>query len=262
LYDLIAKKIIMALNPNHIPGIYNYCDRWCERCTFTSKCAVYSSEQACTPEETDVTNKAFWYNIGKNLADAITLLHEVAEKEGIDLTISDSKEIKEYEAEQKKGREIMAKHPLIKYSKQYMLDAKVVLTKNELLNQKAKELLHLTELGVKNIKDTKHEIDTVLDSLEIVQWYLIQIQVKFMRAMPTSNDDTTDETFISDSNGSAKVALIAVDRCLMAWQNILQFIPAAEDDVLPLLALLQKIRILGEHSFPNARAFVRVGLDE
>jgi hypothetical protein len=252
----------MSLNPKHIPGIYNYCDRWCERCTFTSKCAVYSSEQACTPEENDITNKAFWDNIGKNLADAITLLHEAAEKQGIDLTISDNKEIEEYELEQKKGREIMAKHPLIKYCKQYMLDARVVLQKNELLNQKATELLQLTELGVKNIKDTKHEINIVLDSLEIIQWYLIQIQVKFMRAMPTSDDDTTDETFISDSNGSAKVALIAVDRCIMAWQNILQFMPAAEDDVLPLLALLQKIQMLGNHSFPNARAFVRVGLDE
>jgi hypothetical protein len=252
----------MALNQNHIAGIYNYCDRWCERCTFTSKCAVYSSEQACTPEEADVTNKVFWDNIGKNLADAITLLHEAAEKEGIDLTISDSKEIESYKAEQNKGREVMAKHPLIKYSKQYMLDAKVILQKNELLSQKAKELFQLTELGVKNIKDTKHEIDTVLDSLEIVQWYLIQIQVKFMRAMPTNDDDATDETFISDSNGSAKVALIAVDRCLMAWQNILQFMPTAEDDILPLLALLQKIRTLGEHTFPHARAFVRVGLDE
>ena len=31
-----------------IPGIYNYCDRWCERCSFTSRCLNFaSSEEDC-----------------------------------------------------------------------------------------------------------------------------------------------------------------------------------------------------------------------
>ena len=25
----------LATDPKYIPGIYNYCDRWCERCPFT-----------------------------------------------------------------------------------------------------------------------------------------------------------------------------------------------------------------------------------
>ena len=36
----------LADNPNFISGIHNYCDRWCERCQFTSRCAVYAIEQA------------------------------------------------------------------------------------------------------------------------------------------------------------------------------------------------------------------------
>ena len=28
----------LAADPKYIPGIYNYCDRWCERCPFTSQC--------------------------------------------------------------------------------------------------------------------------------------------------------------------------------------------------------------------------------
>lgn len=28
------------------PGIYNYCDRWCEKCKNTKKCMVYYNEQA------------------------------------------------------------------------------------------------------------------------------------------------------------------------------------------------------------------------
>ena len=26
---------------NTIPGIYNYCDYWCERCAFTQRCGTY-----------------------------------------------------------------------------------------------------------------------------------------------------------------------------------------------------------------------------
>jgi predicted protein tyrosine phosphatase len=30
----------LASDPKFIPGIYNYCDRWCERCPFTSRCLI------------------------------------------------------------------------------------------------------------------------------------------------------------------------------------------------------------------------------
>ena len=35
----------LANNPDLISGIYNYCDRWCERCPLTSRCLVYAAEQ-------------------------------------------------------------------------------------------------------------------------------------------------------------------------------------------------------------------------
>ncbi len=28
-------------NKNNISGIHNYCDRWCERCAFTTRCAAF-----------------------------------------------------------------------------------------------------------------------------------------------------------------------------------------------------------------------------
>jgi hypothetical protein len=35
----------LAEDPRFISGIYNYCDRWCERCPFTARCLVYAQEQ-------------------------------------------------------------------------------------------------------------------------------------------------------------------------------------------------------------------------
>ena len=28
-----------------IPGIYNYCDRWCERCLYTDRCRTFAMEK-------------------------------------------------------------------------------------------------------------------------------------------------------------------------------------------------------------------------
>src|SRR5215203_4812547 len=29
---------------NYIPGVYNYCDRWCEACPLSHRCMVYAME--------------------------------------------------------------------------------------------------------------------------------------------------------------------------------------------------------------------------
>ena len=47
----------LANNPDLISGIYNYCDRWCERCPLTSRCLVYATEQeeeVGSPESHDI----------------------------------------------------------------------------------------------------------------------------------------------------------------------------------------------------------------
>ncbi len=251
----------MKLNPNHIAGIYNYCDRWCERCTFTSRCAVFASEENLSPEENDITNKAFWDNISNIFAEAFMELKKAADANGINLDDVDEAEMKAYNTKINTDREKMKKHPLIKYCREYMDAAKHILDTNTTIKNKGETDLQLIELGVKDVKETKLIFQNIADNLEIIQWYLFQILVKFMRALPTF-DDEEDFEMSDDSNGSAKVALIATDRCLQAWQNIIKLLPALEDDAIPLLALLQKIKKIGLVTFPNAMAFVRPGLDE
>src|ERR1700752_4405728 len=44
----------MEVDRGFIVGIYNYCDRWCAKCRFTSRCRVFADcaehEAAATPE--------------------------------------------------------------------------------------------------------------------------------------------------------------------------------------------------------------------
>lgn len=89
-------------------------------------------------------------------------------------------------------------------------------------------------------------------------------QVKLMRALSgKEDDDNTDplDEHPKDSDGSAKIALIGMDRSLAAWAILLRAFPQRETETLRLLAYLERIRRLTEQAFPNARAFVRPGFD-
>ena len=67
---------------------------------------------------------------------------------------------------------------------------------------------------------------------------------------------------LRDADGSAKVALIGIDRSLAAWAALRSHFPDQEDAILDFLLRLARIRRQAEKLFPNARAFVRPGFDE
>jgi len=53
----------MSDEEKFVSGIHNYCDRWCERCTFTARCRVAETESEMTDEERDINNEAFLQNL-------------------------------------------------------------------------------------------------------------------------------------------------------------------------------------------------------
>jgi len=71
----------------YIPGIYNYCDRWCERCSFTSCCLNFemSEEKFGDLQSIDITNEAFWKKLSETFQETLSMLKEMAEEQGIDL---------------------------------------------------------------------------------------------------------------------------------------------------------------------------------
>jgi len=70
------------------------------------------------------------------------------------------------------------------------------------------------------------------------------------------------DEFPKDSDGSAKVALIAIDRSIAAWGEIRNVFPIRERDILDLIARLDRLRRKVEKEFPDARAFIRPGFDK
>jgi len=85
-----------------------------------------------------------------------------------------------------------------------------------------------------------------------------------MRALHGELEDRFElpDDFPKDSDGSAKVALIAIDRSIAAWGKMLKYFPDQEDELLNILVKLEQLRRNSEKVFPNARTFIRPGFDE
>jgi hypothetical protein len=251
----------LSKNPDFIEGIYNYCDRWCERCAFTKRCMNYSMEEDPDEESKDATNIKFWNKIAENLHTAIELLKEAAEAQGIDITniLFAEKDVAEERTLRKK---ISAKH-CAKESKKYSAIALEWLeSHHNLFVEKQNELNKQIEMGC-DPEELKSNADEIKNSIDVIHWYLFFIHVKTMRALHGKLEFKDDDPDLpSDSDGSAKIALIGCDRTLGSWAMLLNLFPEEEDSIIEILAKLEKIRRLLEREFPKARAFHRPGFDD
>ena len=111
-------------------------------------------------------------------------------------------------------------------------------------------------------ENNKKNVVTLHDAIEIIQWYCFFIPVKLSRALLDYDADAQDTEMAYDNNGSAKIALIAVDRSIQAISVLIAKLEKEQDELLNLLSTLFKIKKLTEKTFPNARSFVRPGFDE
>lgn len=107
-----------------ISGIHNFCDRWCERCTFTARCRVAEMEAETTDEERDINNEAFWRRLAANFAEAKQMLQEVTEEHGIDLNAVSDEEFAEY---RRREAEFIKNEDLTKLAEKYWKDVRQIL---------------------------------------------------------------------------------------------------------------------------------------
>ncbi len=253
-------------NPNLIPGIYNYCDRWCERCSMTDRCSVFQTTPQLDPD--DFANEEdFFKEVFKGVSDSfqltMELLQESADERGIDL---DEIEVDDDWKEKRELSKAEAQsNPMSLLAMEYLdLGKKWLDNSADALKALQENLQSTAMMGLQD-RNPEKEALALKDALEVIPYYLHQIYVKLIRAQEGRTEDDTwfeENDFPKDSDGSAKVALIGIDSSMKAWSTILTYLPEQEDAILPILSKLENLRSLVETSFPKARAFKRPGLDE
>ncbi|MBU4201012.1 MAG: hypothetical protein KKG09_06850 [Verrucomicrobia bacterium] len=253
-------------NPHHISGIHNYCDRWCERCAYTARCAVYADERASDdgdPASRDITNERFWKRLGNIFAETMEMVREMAAEKGIDLDHIPPEEQLEIEAAEQKREETVEQHLLTRASRDYGLQVYQWLKASApMFREKGKTLIMAARLELPGHTPENDAAET-LEAIEVVSWYHLQIGVKLARAIGGRSEEVPEiiEDLPKDWDGSAKIALIGMERSMAAWGILLRHFPEREDEILSFLAALKGLQRQTEREFPNARAFIRPGFD-
>lgn len=247
-----------------IPGIHNYCDRWWTVLLHQPLLCVWKTDNL-SPEEKDIQNKAFWDGLSNQFAETISMLHKMAAERGFDINSISEKEKDKYEKRESLLRKKTEASPLSKAAKTYSTEGRKWLEKTGRFREMGEEYIRNFELGIRSEAMVRSDAAMIKDCVEVIQWYLHFIYVKFSRAISGKVEDDGWEVangFQRDWDGSAKIALISVQRSMEAWMKLYERMPEEQENILLLLALLQRIQKLGEAEFPGAAAFKRPGFDE
>lgn len=231
---LKSSLIELALKDQLIPGICNFCNRWCERCSQTHKCLSFAYSQEILGIDlelgnNDQANKYFW----NKLSQQKIIKTSGTEKE--ELAISDLEEFaNDY------GKEL-----------NNWID-----TNKALFEEKANQ---------QTSSDTK-EI-SFSEAQEITTWYSEFIGSKINRSKKELNErnnlDTSDKTNpYRDNIGSAKIAIIACQHSKAALSILFHDLSIYESQIKAFISRLAIIEDEVLKLFPKAMTFARPGFDK
>jgi hypothetical protein len=215
----------------YIDFISAYCDRWCERCAFTDRCSAF----ACNA--------------------AIAMCGDVAQ--GIELAVGRPR------SPEDENRPPLRSFPDVDVSDAEIAEAcRIERARDERVEQSpvlrmARAYMNRTTAWIDGNRAIDDHPDLIVrEAFHIVCWDAHFIHVKLHRALRgLDRDDADDDGVQSDANGSAKVALLSIDRSANAWQTL----AAALTDVsaVALGDALRDLRNAMLELFPQAMAFVR-----
>ncbi len=238
-------------NPRHISGIYNYCDRWCERCAYTLRCANFAIGQKMDPDSQphDRRKETLWPRLGaiKDLADA--MLAKQADQPGVGV------------AEKPKFKNMkrpIDRHRLGAAALRYMEFTHQFVEQNPDLGKQANPPEGASE---------PWSPVSVAEAFDVIAWDHTIIAVKTARATRRDKVDEEIENnpefadIPSDRDGTAKVVLLSIDRSILAWAVLLTHVPAFQEMGLSAMLTLHRLRTAMERDIPKARGFMRPGFD-
>lgn len=256
-----------------IPGIYNYCNSWCERCLYTDKCRTFASEKIFRKEieaekkreKSMEENKDFWEQVNKTISEAADLIDDEIplKKNDISSFFEQLEEDEDAEEAMKEHREKNAKAKRQMMSKVALKYQKTVHKwfedRKDVLKQEYNPETKVIDVSYPGITE-ELELKLFTEMTEVVQWYHIQLWIKINRALSSSYEEAEDpeifEDFPKDSDGSARVALMGIDSSIGAWNYLLGKLTSEEETIKPMIRMLLYLKTEVEKKFPGAKDFV------
>jgi hypothetical protein len=220
----------METRDGFILGIFNYCDRWCERCTLSGRCSVFAEEQRMTFGTPAACNEAIPPPRSLGAAAATFEFGQPGGEDDLELDQDST----------------VRAEPLF-------------TTEEADFHRRVSELGRRLAAWV--VPESRASEPAVADAAEVVRHFGFFIGPKAFRAL-TGRAAVAEDGRRCDAPGSAKAALLALDRLGEAWLCLAELGAISLIDAAPVLTELQHLTTALDRLFPGARSFVRPGFDE
>ena len=223
----------MDVQDGFIVGIFNYCDRWCERCPLTNRCRLFADMAEIDFEEGNgPLTEPRMFRERRRLAAQMIELHAEAEELG-------------ERAARKPGERLGQLPPDLEPSTGP--DPEVVAN-SDAFRKRAQQLRLSASPAVRAAFDT-------------IQYFSLFVPMKMMRAFSQVARFGPGEQQ-SDANGSGKAALLGLERMERSWQTLIETHHYSARDAAPFLAEIARMQRNIDRALPCARGFIRPGFDE
>ncbi|MBO0937653.1 hypothetical protein J2I47_13935 [Fibrella sp. HMF5335] len=252
-----------AAQPDLIPGIYNYCDSWCERCAFTTRCRSFQMQHPDGPTQQADPSASLVHQLTEALNLTKRYIEKLHHEQGASMAGSPAPhEQQQLEEQAVTPRRQAKEHPASRLALAYLTQTGAWLADEKgLLEQAGHRQLRDVQLGIRTEDEAMVLLNELKDAYEQIRWYRTLIPVKTTSALRLIDEPTDDGYLLDYYNGKAKLVLVSIDQSLAAWRTMIAFYPEKVDDLLDLLATLSQLKTHVEATFPEARSFQRPGLD-
>jgi hypothetical protein len=255
-----------AARPKFIPGVYNYCDHWCERCRFQTRCRLYRDLQRfqAAPDAGEAALRAVAEEDDEPEDEEETTVSPRERAEFLALIQEANKEPSPEEAARiraacERYRELKSSHPLTLQAREYADIASNVTT------------------VIRPVLDSRAD-PLALAAIETIDRFDHYIAVKTWRAtaglvgerFTLDDDDEDDDEFSNkpsnlqaDCNGCAKLVRLMIAESREAWQVLMHVQTIAADGVPgAMVRRLSELDARVAAAFPRAMEFMRPGFDD
>ncbi len=234
------------MNLDRIDFISAYCDRWCERCAFTSRCSAYAVDVAmamCDGDFAAALELAVGAPPPRNAAEA-------ANRESFLATLRDDQptesDVDEIRRDEQAVDERVDESPITTGAKKLSMLAHRWFDANPGIGRQPSN-------------------SQLAEAIDVAGWDAHLIGAKLHRALkgrdPFMHGNAFDDHPLqNDWNGSAKVALISIRRSIDAWATIA--VSTGDLQASAVADVLRHLETEVERTFPEAWKFIRPGFDQ
>jgi hypothetical protein len=221
-----------------VAGIYNYCNRWCERCPKTAQCLVFASGEHYRALAEGRESRDPCDDLEPPTPEGEAFVRELVEAQG-EIT---ERDLEEAGREEARIQRLIDEDPLGPLSRQ------VARALHEWWRQSI----------APPIQDP-----LLAEAREIIGHYGIMLHPKIHRALHGFYlaRVQSDDDWLDDANGTAKVMLLGIGELLPAVEAVALVAPR-DRNLRLALANLPVLRALLLERLPRAMSYVRAGWDD